>query len=1153
MKIKDVLQRDPATHPLVNHGQARISDRADEKVLAELRGELSTFVCEGQFADGIQRILTSYLAGLSQTSQKGAWVSGFFGSGKSHLLKMLCHLWADTRFPGGASARSLVPSMPDEIRNLLRELDTAGKRAGGLLAAAGALPGGTTDHVRLTILSVLLRGVGLPDQYPQAQFSLWLHEQGYLDRVKGAVEQAGKAWPSELNNLYVSGLIARALRECDPAFAANEADARKTIREQFPTRTTDITTAEFLTACKRALKLVGRDGRLPCTILVLDEVQQYIGDSNDRSTLITEVVEAVSKQLDSHIIVVGAGQSALTEVPRLQKLMDRFTIRVPLSDADVETVTRKVLLQKKPSTIKDVRRTLDTYSGEISRHLQGTRVAETPADYHVSVDDYPLLPVRRRFWEQCFRQVDAAGTHSQLRSQLWIIHDALVRVSDRSLGVVVPGDELFEALAPEMVNTGVLLREINERIINLSKDNSEVGRLARRVCGLVFLIGKLPREAGADIGVRASKEHLADLLVDDLSGDNGRLRAAVETCLQKLASDGALMQIGDEYRLQTREGAEWEREFRNRQTKLANDDADLQIRRDQLLYAEADRIVRGVKMVQGAAKEPRHLVVFRDQTPPTATGESIPVWIRDVWSSSEKDVVDASRAAGTDSATICVFIPRPSAADDFRRFIVEAEAAQQTIDAKGVAATPEGSEARRSMESRRDLAVKQRDELVRQIVGNAKVFQGGGSELLPLTLGERIQESAKASLVRLFPRFKEADSAAWESVIKRAREGSDLPFQPVGHTGPTEQHPVCQQVVPTIGAGRTGADVRKALRASPFGWPQDAIDAALIALHRWQHISATLNGAPVTLGHLDQNKISKAEFRVERITLSVTDRLALRRLFQSAEVSCKAGEEPAKALEFLQKIVALATAAGGAAPLPPAPTTTDIEDLARLVGNDLLAGIRDRATDLGNRIGEWKKTKALVDARRPAWETAERLAKHAIGLPSASESIAQIDAIRSQRLFLEPTDPVSPLRGALSEALRKALLDAQAAHEHAHKVGIATLDGSDLWKRLKLDDRARILVNVGLAAPTPVDVSSDSALLTALDEHSLSARQADADAVHGRVQRAIEQAAKRLEPTVRPVTIERTTLRSPQDVEQWLERQRVALLNAIGDGPVLIQ
>ena len=63
--------------------------------------------------------------------------------------------------------------------------------------------------------------------------------------------------------------------------------------------------------------------------LVLDEMQQYIGDSNERSVLVTEVTEAVSKQLDSAVMIVASGQSALTDVPLLQKLMDRFTIRSP--------------------------------------------------------------------------------------------------------------------------------------------------------------------------------------------------------------------------------------------------------------------------------------------------------------------------------------------------------------------------------------------------------------------------------------------------------------------------------------------------------------------------------------------------------------------------------------------------------------------------------------------------------------------------------------------------------------------------------------------------------------------------------------------------------------------------------------------------------
>lgn len=166
MKIKDTLQRDPASHPLVNQGQARISDSRNERTQSELRGELITFVCEGQYADGVQKIIRSFLDNLGKTSQRGAWVSGFFGSGKSHLLKMLCHLWQDTAFPDGATARSLVPSIPEDLRALLRELDTAGKRAGGLIAAAGALPSGTTDNVRLTILAILLRAVGLPEQYP---------------------------------------------------------------------------------------------------------------------------------------------------------------------------------------------------------------------------------------------------------------------------------------------------------------------------------------------------------------------------------------------------------------------------------------------------------------------------------------------------------------------------------------------------------------------------------------------------------------------------------------------------------------------------------------------------------------------------------------------------------------------------------------------------------------------------------------------------------------------------------------------------------------------------------------------------------------------------------------------------------------------------
>jgi hypothetical protein len=1154
MLIKDVLLRDPSTHGLVNNGQARIAnDSEDDNIRNELRGELSTFVCEGQYSDGMQRILSSFLQNQSQTSQRGAWVSGFFGSGKSHLLKMLCHLWQDTAFPDGATARSIVPELPEDLRSLLRELDTAAKRSGGLLAAAGTLPSGTTESVRLSVISILLRSVGLPDQYPQAQFVLWLEEQGHLARVKAAVESSNKSWSSELNNLYVSPIIAKALLAADPHFASNEAEARKTLREQFPVKAEDLTNSEFIGMFKRVLKREGRNGKMPCTILILDEVQQYIGDSETRSVLITDVAEALSKELESQVIVVGAGQSALTGVTYLNKLMDRFTIRIQLSDTDVETVTRKVLLQKQATSLSDIKTLLDGHSGEISRQLQGTKIGERLEDKRYIVADYPLLPVRRRFWENCFRQVDTAGTQSQLRSQLRIIHDSVARLSNRSLGAVIPADDLYEALAPEMVTTGALPREINERIIALGKDGTSEGRLRQRICGLVFLIGRLPADGAGDIAVRSTKEHIADLLVEDLGADNGKLRNTVVTLLERLADEGVLMRVGDEYRIQTEEGRAWDQEFRNRETRLRNDLHNFDEERTRLLLSEINEVTRRVKLLQGAAKEARSLTIHSGSEPPSSNGEMIPIWVRDQFSSSEIDLVNIARSAGVDNPTLYVFIPR-KAKNELLNAISAAQAAEQTLNAKGAPSSPEGQLARQSMESRKSLAIQQRNNLVREIVSVAKVYQGGASELLQFTLDEKLRVGAEESLKRLFPRFKEADfvASAWEAVIKRSRDGADRPFSPLKYDGPIEQHPVCQQVLTTIGSGKTGTQIRKELEASPFGWPRDAVDAALIALHRSQHVTALLNGMSVVAGQLDQNKIPKSEFRVEKTTLSVNDRLKLRQLYQALDIGCKAGEESTKASEFLHQLRELAQEAGGNAPLPVRPPTSDIEDIQRLVGNDQLVALNHKADDLVGLVHEWRKIRQLIKQRIDVWNIIERLEQHAQGLVEAVEPLAQVQAIRSGRLLLDSSDPSTPVKAKLASILRQSLNSAQESHQAAYDSGIAEIDASDVWKKLDDNHRSTILRQVGLDAPIRGDLSSDQSLVAALDSRNLISRRAEKDAVAGRVDEALRLAAQLLEPKVQFVSLEKITLHTPEDVRQWLERQEKKLLASLANGPVQV-
>jgi hypothetical protein len=147
---------------------------------------------------------------------------------------------------------------------------------------------------------------------------------------------------------------------------------------------------------------------------------------------------------------------------------------------------------------------------------------------------------------------------------------------------------------------------------------------------------------------------------------------------------------------------------------------------------------------------------------------------------------------------------------------------------------------------------------------------------------------------------------------------------------------------------------------------------------------------------------------------------------------------------------------------------------------------------------------------------------------------------------------VAPLRSGLADALRKALLEAHGAYETELGKGMASLQASSLWPKLSDADRSSILASVGLTPAAQVSVPSDEALASALDTQSLSSRRAEADAVPGRVQKAREQAAKLLEPKVRAISIERSTLTTEADVDAWLERQKKALNAAIKDGPVLV-
>ena len=1168
MKIHEALDRDPRTARLANGGQARIADKADEPAMRELRAELETFVCDGQFGDALQRILDRYLANLGTPKQESAWVSGFFGSGKSHLLKMLTHLWVDTGFPDGATARGLVRGgLPDEVRAQLRELDTHARRAGrSPVAAAGTLLGGSVDHVRHTVLSILLRACGWPAQYPQARFCFWLRGRGLLDGVRAAVEGEGKDWPSELHNLYVSPVIAKALIAADASFAADVRSARQLLTQQFPPLRTDISTDEFIEAARQALS---PNGELPHTVLVLDEVQQYINEAQDRSAALTEVAEAVQTQFDSRVMLVGAGQSALSAgTPALLWLRDRFRIAVELTDADVEAVTRKVLLHKRPGAGPEIDRMFDAHAGEVARQLQGTRVAPRPEDAADRVADYPLLCTRRRFWEACFQAVDAAGSHSQLRSQLRILHDSLAKVADRPLGATIPASDLFDALAPSLVSTGVLLNELNTRIQKLD-DGGDPGRLRRGLCGLVFLIGKLPRQEGTDLGVRANADTLADLLIDDIATDSGPRRHAIAGTLEALARDGVLMKVGDEYRLQTTEGAEWDRAFRERRQALT--DVEIATRREHLFAQAVQEALGGIRLLHGQAKLRRKLALHHGTEPPAAGGDVVNVWLRDGWSCGRREVDNGARRLGAGDPTLHVHLPQRSA-DVLRGHVLDAEAARQVLDHYGVPASPEGREARESMESRRARAAQERDAIVRELLRAATVLQGGGTEVFGDSLTEKLKTGAGASLARLFPRFDDGDHRGWEGAVTRARQGSDQPLKVVGWDGATDAHPVAKEVLGVVGAGARGTALHKALKAVPYGWPQDAVDAVLIALHRAGHLRVTRNGRPVAADALDQAGVKAAEFRPERVRLTTGQRIALRGLFGKLGVNAKSGEEEGRAAEFLGALGALAGRAGGDAPLPAPPDTAAIDELGRLSGPEQLAAVHARKDEMAQGIEDWTRLAARAETRMPVWRLAVALRRHAEGLAVAAGAGADMDAVVAQRSLLGEADQVRPIVAALAAGLREALAGKHRELTAAVEAACGTLAGDATWAKLDATAQDGIRRHLGLDAPPSPAVATDEDLLRALEARSLAAWRSEIDAVDTRVGQALQEAAKLIDadrppeggkaadgasppppPRTTTVDVRRGTLSDEAAVREWLREQEGKLMEAVRTGPVIVR
>jgi hypothetical protein len=1145
MLNRDTYQRDPSTRKLVNEGVASVNDENTSQALSVLRYELETFVCDGQYEKGLEHILHVYLKNIEQAEQPAVWVSGFYGSGKSHLVKMLRALWVDSVFDDGATARGIA-DLPLTVSDQLTALSTQAKRHGGLHAASGTLGSSSRDKsVRMALMGILFKSVGLPEQYPMARFVMWLHQEGIYDVVRDDVEKNGLEWNEELDNFYVAEGLHAALVRTKPNLFSSQASCVETLNNLYP-YVQDVSSGDMLKAIRQALT---RDGKFPLTLVVLDEVQQYIGEDSQRSIDVQEVVEACCKNIGSKMLFIGTGQTAVTGTSNLKKLEGRFTVRVELSDADVDAVIRKVILAKKPEAIPPIEKVMQTNLGEISRHLAGTTIGHRGDDTQFFPQDYPILPVRRRFWESALRVLDQTGTDSQLRNQLTMIHKVIQTNLDASVGSVVSADYLYFDAADKLLQSRILPRKVHERTMVWAK-GTEDQRLLARSCGLVFLINKLA-SSNNEIGIRATVDTLADLLVEDLTQGSSALRSKLPGLLNNCE---LLMRVGDEYRIQTEESAAWNDEFLSQRSSLANEAHRVDAERDDRIRKKFSEMVRKLTLTQGTSKVTRDIFPIFDAQLPSDSTEKICVWVRDGWNIDENSVRADARQAGNQSPTVFVFIPKRSA-DDLRHHLIDYKAASATLDKRGVPNTAEGTEARSAMETTRQTAEGKIRELLQEAFSGARVFQGGGNEILGTDLQEMTLEAATNALQRLYPQFHIADHIGWAKVYEKAQRGAPDALKSVGDDGEPAKNPVCKAILAFIAGGKKGIDIRKNFEGATYGWSGDAVDGGLQVLLLAGLVRAQdEKGQTIDPKDLERKIVGKTMFKVESATVSAAQRIQIRKILQKVGIVAKQGEELAHMPQFLANARELANRAGGDAPRPVRPAATTLDEIRLTAGNEQLLALYNQRDELSSALDLWADLADRIEERVPNWTTLKRLLTQANTLSGADVLVAQATHIEQQRQLLEEPDPVKPLVTSLTQLLRDELNRLQTDYQQRHRAGMARLEADANWKQLEPEQRNSLLGSqkLTLSDAPKVDVANTDEVLATIDRMSLSAFADRVAAIDSRFGAVLISAAELTEPQAQFVKLLHRTIKNDEDVEAWLQDSKLTITKALKNGPVVI-
>ena len=544
-KLKNLYEKDIAREI---QGVIKVDD---ESYISQ---ELEEYVVTDELLKHFHSFFEAYNAGINGNTEKmGVWISGFFGSGKSHFLKIISYLLENKIVNGKAAVDYFDDKIDDKM--LLADI----KRAGSIptdvilfnIDSKTENSNGTKDKILDVFEKVFNEKMGLSITPFVAEIERYIISQGKYNEFKNAFQRnANASWEEMRDGIqFVEDEFANSYAE---VLGKSVEEARNIVE-----RTEKNYTLSVETFAKRVRDYIKSKGHNHHIVFLVDEIGQYIGDDRSLMLNLQTIVEDLGLECNGKAWVIVTSQEAIDDVVKVKgndfsKIQGRFDTKLSLSSSDIDEVIKKRILDKTEDAKASLKIIYDKEES-IIRNLLRFNTTVSLKEYEDSedfADTYPFIPYQFKLLQDVFtdiRKHGYAGKHlsSGERSLLGAFQETAKRFGESEVGTLIPFYAFYDTIEQ-------FLEHQVKIVINTAIDTVKSGELKEidiKVLKMLFMIKNI-KEIPANI------DNLATLYVSNIEDDKILIKKEITDSLRRLENQTLIQRNNDVYKFLTDEEQE---------------------------------------------------------------------------------------------------------------------------------------------------------------------------------------------------------------------------------------------------------------------------------------------------------------------------------------------------------------------------------------------------------------------------------------------------------------------------------------------------------------------------------------------------------------------------------------------------------------------